>query len=310
LAEPNNVGPERLVAVGVGAIDPIVSNLSEEGKALNRRVTFVLIDTEGGQVAPAIGSWLSDPVTGCAIWTAGDDAANEGAMWTGACINGEANGRGTLVFWDELGFEARYDGDVLNGRAEGAGIVWIRNDNGTGVDIYEGSFRAGQPDGEITVTSSAGYVFEGATGDAPGQVVGKLTTPEGWVVSGEIKDGQSVGPALVYYETEAGELYFGDAEDGKRDGFGASVSADDSAYFGEFKQGSASGAGVFDSPDGTRFVGEFEGGAPNGRGTAMDADGTSYQGMFVDGIAQGLILVTQADGTQSTETWKDGSKVK
>ena len=310
LAAPNSVAPERLVAVGVGAIDPIASNISEEGKALNRRVTFVLIDNEDAQATPAAGSWLSDPVTGCAIWTAGDDAADEGAMWTGACINGEANGRGTLVFWDDQGFEARYDGDVLNGRAEGSGTVWARNEDGTGLDIYEGSFRSGQPDGDIKITSSTGYVFDGTTGDAPGHVTGKLTTPEGWVVSGEIKDGQSVGPALVYYETDAGELYFGDAENGKRDGFGASVSADDSAYFGEFKQGSASGAGVFEAPDGGRFVGEFDGGAPNGRGTAIGADGTSYQGLFVDGNAEGLILVTQADGTQSTETWKDGSKVK
>lgn len=310
LAEPNNMAPDRLVAVGVGAIDPIASNLSEEGKALNRRVTFVLIDNEDAQAAPAAGSWLSDPVTGCAIWTAGDDAANEGALWTGACINGEANGRGTLVFWDEQGFEARYDGDVLNGRADGDGTVWIRNEDGTGMDVYEGSFRAGQPDGEITVSSSTGYVFEGVTGDASGQATGKLTTPEGWVVSGEIKDGKSVGSALVFYETEEGEMYFGDAENGQRDGYGTLISADDSAYYGEFKQGVASGPGVFEAPDGGQFIGRFEGGDPNGHGTAIGADGTSYQGFFIDGKAEGLILVTQVDGTQSTETWKDGSKVK
>ena len=310
LAEPNNMAPDRLVAVGVGAIDPIASNLSEEGKALNRRVTFVLIDNEDAQAAPAAGSWLSDPVTGCAIWTAGDDAANEGALWTGACINGEANGRGTLVFWDEQGFEARYDGDVLNGRADGDGTVWIRNEDGTGMDVYEGSFRAGQPDGEITVSSSTGYVFEGVAGDAAGQAIGKLTTPEGWVVSGEIKDGKSVGSALVFYETEEGEMYFGDAENGQRDGYGTLISADDSTYFGEFKQGVASGSGVFEAPDGGQFVGRFEGGDPNGHGTAIGADGTSYQGLFIDGKAEGLILVTLADGTQSTETWKDGSKVK
>ena len=44
LAEPNNVTPTRLVAVGVGPISPVASNLSDEGRALNRRVTFVLIE--------------------------------------------------------------------------------------------------------------------------------------------------------------------------------------------------------------------------------------------------------------------------
>jgi len=185
-----------------------------------------------------------------------------------------------LVFWDEQGFEARYNGDVLHGRAEGAGTVWMRSEDGAGIDVYEGQFRAGQPDGDITVVSSTGYVFEGQTGDAPGNVIGKLTTPEGWLVSGEIRDGKSVGPALVYFETDEGELYFGDAENGQREGYGTSVSADESSYFGEFEQGSASGSGVFDAADGSQFVGEFKSGSPNGRGTAIDTENTSYQGLF------------------------------
>ena len=41
--DPYNITQERLVAVGVGSIDPIASNISEEGRALNRRVTFVVL---------------------------------------------------------------------------------------------------------------------------------------------------------------------------------------------------------------------------------------------------------------------------
>jgi len=44
LNEPYNIAPTRLVAVGVGPIAPVASNLSDEGRALNRRVTFVLIE--------------------------------------------------------------------------------------------------------------------------------------------------------------------------------------------------------------------------------------------------------------------------
>ncbi len=40
--EPYNIAPTRLVAVGVGPVSPVASNLSDEGRALNRRVTFVL----------------------------------------------------------------------------------------------------------------------------------------------------------------------------------------------------------------------------------------------------------------------------
>ncbi len=42
--DPYNLSAERMVAVGVGPIDPVASNMSEEGRALNRRVTFVLIE--------------------------------------------------------------------------------------------------------------------------------------------------------------------------------------------------------------------------------------------------------------------------
>ena len=44
LKEPYNIAPTRLVAVGVGPISPVASNKSDEGRALNRRVTFVLIE--------------------------------------------------------------------------------------------------------------------------------------------------------------------------------------------------------------------------------------------------------------------------
>lgn len=43
LGEPYNISEERLVAMGAGPIKPVASNLSEEGRALNRRVVFVLL---------------------------------------------------------------------------------------------------------------------------------------------------------------------------------------------------------------------------------------------------------------------------
>lgn len=46
LGEPYNVNPERLVAMGAGPIAPVMSNKSDEGRALNRRVEFILLDEE------------------------------------------------------------------------------------------------------------------------------------------------------------------------------------------------------------------------------------------------------------------------
>ena len=44
LGEPYNVPEERLVAMGAGPIAPVASNLSDEGRALNRRVEFIILD--------------------------------------------------------------------------------------------------------------------------------------------------------------------------------------------------------------------------------------------------------------------------
>lgn len=46
LGEPYNVAEERLVAMGAGPIAPVASNLGEEGRALNRRVEFIVLDEE------------------------------------------------------------------------------------------------------------------------------------------------------------------------------------------------------------------------------------------------------------------------
>ena len=46
LGEPYNIAEERLVAMGAGPIAPVASNLGEEGRALNRRVEFIVLDEE------------------------------------------------------------------------------------------------------------------------------------------------------------------------------------------------------------------------------------------------------------------------
>ena len=309
VAAPHNIAADRLVAVGVGPIDPVASNLSDEGRGLNRRVAFVLIDKAEAPATEEPQSWLTDPVTGCRIWTSGAVEPGDGAAWTGACQDDLASGRGTLIYWDAEGFEARYDGDVVAGRADGEGTVVFRNEAGQ-FDSYEGTFSKGEPVGSGTFVGANGYVFEGEliTGLTHGR--GRLTSPEGWVFRGEIKEGEMVGSALVYYETEDKELYFGEAENKMRHGFGTLVSPDDNTYMGMFENDNPAGPGIFDGADGRTFVGIFSAGSPNGPGTAIDAEGTTYQGRFINGKADGQILVTAKDGTQKIEVWKDGSKLQ
>lgn len=264
-----------------------------------------------GSVSAADGAWISDPVTECQIWNSGERSPGEGVSWSGACIDGKAAGRGTAVFWDSNGLEARFDGDMNNGKANGYGFTWIRNDEMTGYDLYEGFFVEGQPDGEITISTHDGYEFTGEFLDGTDNTVGELVSPDGWAMRGEILNGEMVGTAFVYFETEEGEQYVGAAENNQKHGIGSMVSPDETSYVGEFENGSPSGLGFFEDPTkGSRFVGQFDNGTPNGVGTALDADGVAYQGRFVNGVPDGTILVTKADGTQETEVWQNGSKVE
>lgn len=137
------------------------------------------------------------------------------------------------------GLEGRYDGDLRNGKVDGNGVAWQRNEEMNGFDRVEGFFIAGEPAGEIKISSSEGYIFTGQYFGDEDHAEGRLETPEGWIVQGEIKDGAAVGSALVFYETEDGEMYFGGAENNKRHGFGTLISSDETSYIGEFKEGSA-----------------------------------------------------------------------
>jgi hypothetical protein len=85
--------------------------------------------------------WVADGKTGCKIWDAVPDP-EEKISWSGECVDGMAEGKGTLQFFIGSTPAARYEGDMRNGRADG---------HGTHVDPdgarYEGQWRNNAADG-------------------------------------------------------------------------------------------------------------------------------------------------------------------
>ncbi len=253
--------------------------------------------------------WLKDPTTDCQVWSGDDGSSKEIISWSGACKEDQAIGMGSLVITDIDGLALVFNGEMKAGKLDGWGTLKFRNSDTGEFDRYIGNFENSMPKGNGIYDSSEGWRLEGYFDGAFDSGEGTLYLDENdAVIRGEFKQGELGGDAFIYYETDAGEMYFGDMSDGARDGFGTLVHANDDSYVGEFEKGVASGVGIYEYDKGGLVMGEFRSGSPNGVATVIDANDVSYQGVFSDGQADGLILVTQPDGSQTVETWVDGEK--
>lgn len=62
-------------------------------------------------------AWIVDENTGCQVWD-NDPQPNESIHWSGACVNGAAQGKG-VVQWPS---GRRYEGALSDGKFEGYGV--------------------------------------------------------------------------------------------------------------------------------------------------------------------------------------------
>ena len=119
------------------------------------------------------GDWAIDTSVTCRVWNP-HPQLNETVKWSGACVNGFAQGPGS-VRWlrNNVAFETdqgewregyqvgtgtqvwpsgSYAGELLNSEPHGRGTFVLQSAR------YEGEFRNGKPNGSGTLTSSSGTV--------------------------------------------------------------------------------------------------------------------------------------------------------
>jgi hypothetical protein len=121
------------------------------------------------------GAFVSDATNGCKVWNP-HPQPNETAAWTGACVDGLAQGAGSLQWlnnnkpyekdqgeWNQgrqsgRGTQdwgsGRYEGELLNGEPHGRGVLTLQSAR------YAGEFSGGKPNGAGTVTNLEG-LFKG-----------------------------------------------------------------------------------------------------------------------------------------------------
>jgi hypothetical protein len=116
------------------------------------------------------GGWISDQETSCKVWNP-NPQGGETIKWSGPCINGLAQGRGSLQWFKDNRLLEQDDGEWQDGRQTGAGTqVWQGGryegqPDGHGVwtlptGRYDGEFRNGKPNGKGKLSNANG-VFEG-----------------------------------------------------------------------------------------------------------------------------------------------------
>ena len=111
--------------------------------------------------AQAKGRWQQvENKTNCTVWNLRPQP-DEKVTWTGACVNGKAEGHGTQVWRflkDGEWKESIYTGEVKEGKINGRGVyVW-----GASGDSYEGDHKDNKMHGRgVYVWGASGDSYEG-----------------------------------------------------------------------------------------------------------------------------------------------------
>lgn len=117
---------------------------------------------------------------------------------------------------------------------------------------------------------------------------GKLTIPNGPVITGEFKDGLADGYAKMDFLD--GEVYEGEWKENKKHGKGVYVwpsGNERQQYTGAYKNGFMQGEGIMIYSSGKKYEGGFRKDTKSGHGKLTYSDGASYEGYFENGKWEG-----------------------
>ena len=104
------------------------------------------------------GQWLADEATGCRLWL-DHSGENKRVTWSGPCVDGKAQGKGTMVLrfvWEATELTDLYDGEFKRGKKHGHGIYTWYNGN-----RYEGDFKNSKMHGRGMYIWANGQRHEG-----------------------------------------------------------------------------------------------------------------------------------------------------
>ena len=252
-----------------------------------RRVLALLGLAAACQIVHAESGWLIDD-QGCKHVNP-VPAPNETASWSGACVDGLAEGEGSRQWFIDGRLISTYTGTLKAGEFSGHGH-YARTNGLT----FEGEFVAGKYDGPGVLTSPDGSRYEGGFAKGKFSGHGVLRKANGDVYDGSWSDGFPVSAGQMMLAN--GDRFEGNFSAGAADALGSYQWAQGDRYDGEFVAGKPWGKGTYQLANGSRYEGFFVDGLPSGTGTATTASGDSYEGEFVRGVPSGAGLFASGPG--------------
>lgn len=211
------------------------------------------------------GPWVLDS-KGCKILFHGIKSMGlpDSLMWSGECLNGKANGHGTL--------------EVVKGNiklvTEDTYMDGVQTGSSTGKK-YKGDKLMG------TIDVTFGQVLD--NGDSVSK--GKLSL-DGWAYEGQLLNGIPHG--FGKEKQPDGSLYEGGWSNGKRNGLGKwTTSTNGNTIEGEWQDGKCVGKTKLSMPNGNFYVGEVSSDCkPHGYGVSTEK-GKRFEGQWVAGQFMG-----------------------
>jgi len=172
-----------------------------------------------------------------------------------------------------------YDGDMLNGKPEGNGVLSYPDGK-----KYQGNFANGMKHGKgIMIWSNKRY-------------------------EGDYVNNKRCGTGVMTWAN--GFSYTGDFKDNEMSGQGTMVWANGKRYTGKMAKNKPNGKGVLEWPTGQRYEGEFLDGELHGKGILYLVNGVKFDGNFKNNQKHGEAVTTWTNGMSAKSNWIDGAMEK
>lgn len=304
------------------------------------KLSFVLIfylyqlDCQGQSKKDSVWIQTSD---GCKVYNP-HPVKNETITWSGECVDGYANGEGTLT-WFKKGAKnqeysgqmkrgqphgrGKYDyldgeiheGEYVKGDLEGHGRVIERNNKDSITYYFEGEFKDGSPQGygeEIYFYAAGGdtsSVYKGNLSDWYNRnghgVLKEYYNNSVSIAIGEFINNRLEGEAEIrkYTNKKLVAYYKGNYQNGGRNGYGEEVFGHNK-YLGEWKKDQKEGKGKLILDSVLIYDGEWKNDKFNGLGKRFFFDGSYYVGEFKNNQRDGFGVLYWKDGTRYVGEFK------